>query len=145
MTLLILVMLNIILCTTLLPTLFLLTCSIQIPVTCGLPAVSTHLQSIKQCGFWSDGLIRSQLIWMYSVFKKQKKFGFSRTRVKKEDNISLAWFDHTSAAAKVKKDKTTTTIMERERHFLFFLKKKKFTKWYNFSIKMPKFTYTKNA
>ena len=46
--------------------------------------------------------------------------------MKKEDNLSLAWFYHTSAAAKVKKDKTITTIMERERHF--FLKKKKFTK-----------------
>ena len=25
---------------------------------------------VKQCGSWSDGFFRSQLIWIYSVFKK---------------------------------------------------------------------------
>ena len=44
--------------------------------------------------------------------------------VKKEDNLSLAWFYQTSAPAKLKKEKTTTTIMERETHF----KKTTFTK-----------------
>ena len=43
-------------------------------------------------------------------FQETEKFWFSRTRVKVEDNLSLAWFYHTSAPAKLKKDKTTTTI-----------------------------------
>ena len=49
-------------------------------------------------------------------FLETEKCGFSKTRVKKVDDLSLAWFKHTSAPAKLKKDKTTTTITERETH-----------------------------
>ena len=63
-------------------------------------------------------------------FQEPERFGFSRTRVKKEDNLSLAWYYHTSAPAKLKKDKTTTTIMERER-----LLKKEIYKMIQFSYK----------
>ena len=40
-----------------------------------------YRQSGKQCGFWQDGFIRSKLIWINSVFKKDKS-GLSRTRLK---------------------------------------------------------------
>ena len=46
-------------------------------------------------------------------FQETEKFGFSRTRVKKEDNLSLAWFYHTYSPAKVKKDITNKTIKEK--------------------------------
>ena len=35
---------------------------------------------MSQCRSWSDGFIRSQLIWIYTVFKEDIS-GFSRTRV----------------------------------------------------------------
>ena len=50
-------------------------------------------------------------------FQETRKLGFSRTRAKKEDNLSLAWFYHTSAPAELMKDKATTTVMERGTHF----------------------------
>ena len=50
---------------------------------------------------------------MYSVFKRQKNLG-SAGQGLRMDNLSLAWFYHTSAPAKLEEDKTTTTIMERE-------------------------------
>ena len=43
----------------------------------------------KQCRSWSDGLARSLLIWIYSVFRKKDKSKFSRTIVK---NISSPIF-----------------------------------------------------
>ena len=55
--------------------------------------------------------------------KQQINFGSAGQGLRK-DNLSLAWFYHTSAHAKLKEDKTTTTIMERETNF----KKNKFTK-----------------
>ena len=35
----------------------------------------------KHCGSWWDGIVRSQLIWINSVFKKDESW-FSRTRIK---------------------------------------------------------------
>ena len=45
--------------------------------------------------------------------KQQINLGLAGQGLRK-DNIFLACFYHTSAPAKLKKDKTTTTIMERE-------------------------------
>ena len=50
-------------------------------------------------------------------FQKQQIYLGSAGQGLRKDNLSLAWFYHTSAPAKLKKDKTTTTIMERETHF----------------------------
>ena len=52
------------------------------------------------------------------VFRTEN-LGSAGQRLRKriiEDNLYLARFYHTSAPAKLKKDKTTTTIMERETH-----------------------------
>ena len=57
-------------------------------------------------------------------FQKQQINLGSTGQGLRKDNLSLAWFYHTSAPAKLKEDKTTTTIMERETNF----KEKKFTK-----------------
>ena len=39
-------------------------------LTCCIPVIMMYFQSGKQCGSWSDGFVRSQLIWIYSVFMK---------------------------------------------------------------------------
>ena len=50
-------------------------------------------------------------------FQKQQINLGSAGQGLRKDNLSLAWFYHTSAPAKLKEDKTTTTIMERETNF----------------------------
>ena len=49
-------------------------------------------------------------------FQKQQINLGSAGQGLRKDNF-LAWFYHTYAPAKLKKDKTTTTIMERETNF----------------------------
>ena len=47
-------------------------------------------------------------------FQKQQINLGSAGQGLRKGNLSLAWFYHTTAPAKLKEDKTTTTIMERE-------------------------------
>ena len=49
-------------------------------------------------------------------FQKQQINLGSAGQGLRKDNLSLAWFYHTFAPAKLKEDKTTTTIIEKNNH-----------------------------
>ena len=77
---LILVMLNICTGTTLLPKFILLACGIHVLVV-GI-ALPYGVGYRKQGGFLSDGSVKSQLIWIYSLSRRKRiTFVYSSTRI----------------------------------------------------------------
>ena len=46
------------------------------------PASERLIRMGITCGSYSDGYVRSQLIWIYTLFSKKDKSRFSRIRVK---------------------------------------------------------------